>query len=165
VCRVAAEADAAGVADNHSVRDWTVGVLEYDPMHADAYQCTYLADWVSLKARWGLSMDESKYGRIRELLRDRSPDEVVAPWPETPPPATTTTTTTTITTTAPPPIEPAVPSIPTPSRNCEASYPAVCIPTNPPDLDCGDVPYEDFVVLQPDPHGFDGNQDGRGCEG
>ena len=29
---------------------------------------------------------------------------------------------------------------PTPSVNCDPSYPTVCIPPPPPDLDCGDIP-------------------------
>ena len=49
-------------------------------------------------------------------------------------------------------------------EQCDASYPDVCIPSPPPDLDCADIEYRDFVVLQPDPHGFDGNYDGVGCE-
>lgn len=49
--------------------------------------------------------------------------------------------------------------------NCDASYPDVCIPSGPPDLNCGDVPFRDFVVLPPDPHQFDGNHDGIACEG
>jgi len=48
--------------------------------------------------------------------------------------------------------------------NCDLSYPDVCIPPPPPDLDCKDVPYKNFRVLAPDPHRFDGNHDGRGCE-
>jgi hypothetical protein len=48
--------------------------------------------------------------------------------------------------------------------NCDPSYPTVCIPPPPPDLDCGDIPYHDFKVLPPDPHGFDGDGDGIGCE-
>jgi micrococcal nuclease len=49
---------------------------------------------------------------------------------------------------------------------CDASYPTVCIPPPPPDLDCDDVGYHDFVVRRPDPHHFDGrDDDGRGCEG
>jgi len=47
--------------------------------------------------------------------------------------------------------------------SCDPSYPGVCIPPSPPDLDCKDVPYHDFRVLPPDPHHFDGNHDGRGC--
>lgn len=37
----------------------------------ESYWCTYLGDWVAIKVRWGLSMDESEYGRVRNLLRDR----------------------------------------------------------------------------------------------
>jgi hypothetical protein len=48
--------------------------------------------------------------------------------------------------------------------NCDPSYPTVCIPPPPPDLDCGDIPYRNFTVLPPDPHGFDGDHDGVGCE-
>jgi len=35
-------------------------------------------------------------------------------------------------------------------------------------LDCGDIPYTNFTVVwtvaAPDPHGFDGDRDGIGCE-
>ncbi len=48
--------------------------------------------------------------------------------------------------------------------DCDPSYPDVCIPSAPPDLDCGDISFRDFTVLQPDPHRFDGNYDGIGCE-
>ena len=48
---------------------------------------------------------------------------------------------------------------------CDPAYPTVCIPSPPPDLDCGQIPYTDFRVLPPDPHGFDGSDnDGWGCE-
>ena len=53
---------------------------------------------------------------------------------------------------------------PTSRANCDASYPTVCIPPAPPDLNCGDIPYRRFVVLPPDPHKFDGDKDGIGCE-
>jgi micrococcal nuclease len=52
----------------------------------------------------------------------------------------------------------------TPSAGCHPSYPNVCIPPPPPDLDCADMPYRGFRVLPPDPHGFDGDNDGIGCE-
>ena len=48
---------------------------------------------------------------------------------------------------------------------CESSYPDVCIPPPPPDLDCGDVNSGGFTVYPPDPHRFDGDFDGIGCEG
>ena len=47
---------------------------------------------------------------------------------------------------------------------CHPSYPTVCIPPPPPDLDCGDIPHRNFKVRPPDPHRFDGNGDGVGCE-
>ncbi len=53
---------------------------------------------------------------------------------------------------------------PTPSPRCDPSYPEVCIPPPPPDLDCRDIPYRRFKVLPPDPHHFDLDGDGIGCE-
>lgn len=50
------------------------------------------------------------------------------------------------------------------SGNCDPSYPGVCIPPSPPDLDCGDIPHRRFQVIPPDPHRFDGDSDGVGCE-
>jgi hypothetical protein len=50
------------------------------------------------------------------------------------------------------------------NNNCSPAYPGVCIPPAPPDLNCPDIPYRNFVVLAPDPHGFDRNNDGVGCE-
>jgi endonuclease YncB( thermonuclease family) len=74
----------------------------------------------------------------------------------------------------PPPPQPAPtaqPAAPAPvptkaplSGQCDPSYPDVCIPPPPPDLDCGDIPYKRFRVLPPDPHRFDGDHDGIGCE-
>lgn len=49
--------------------------------------------------------------------------------------------------------------------SCAAAYPDVCVPPGPPDLDCGDVPHRDFPVEGADPHRFDGDGDGVGCEG
>lgn len=52
----------------------------------------------------------------------------------------------------------------TPGSGCHSSYPTVCIPPPPPDLDCPDVPYTNFPVMGSDPHGFDRDRDGYGCE-
>jgi endonuclease YncB( thermonuclease family) len=49
--------------------------------------------------------------------------------------------------------------------NCDVAYPDVCIESPPPDLDCDDVPVKGFKVVPPDPHGFDSEGDGIGCEG
>ncbi|GAA4452377.1 hypothetical protein [Phytohabitans houttuyneae] len=51
-----------------------------------------------------------------------------------------------------------------PAGNCDPSYPTLCIPPGAADLDCGDIPQKRFPVRQPDPHDFDGNKDGVGCE-
>ena len=61
------------------------------------------------------------------------------------------------------PSQPA-PVQPTQEKNCDKSYPTVCIHPYPPDLNCKDIPYSNFQVFQPDPHGFDADKDGIGCE-
>jgi hypothetical protein len=164
---------------------------------SDEVVCAYLADFVAIKARWGLSMDESEFGRIRNVLTDRCPDQAIGPWPDAlagapaalpstlppttpaplatqapallpalpPTPLPTTTQAPAPTTTRPPAPSPTQPFLPQPPSNCDPSYPGVCIPPAPPDLDCGDVSFRRFVVVPPDPHGFDGNDnDGIGCE-
>jgi micrococcal nuclease len=50
------------------------------------------------------------------------------------------------------------------SGRCDPSYPDFCIPPPPPDLDCKDVPGTNFRVVGADPHRFDGDHDGIGCE-
>jgi hypothetical protein len=48
---------------------------------------------------------------------------------------------------------------------CDRSYsPALCIPSPPPQLDCTDIAHRNFFVRPPDPHVFDGNMNGVGCE-
>jgi hypothetical protein len=133
----------------------------------DAAVCRYLADWLSIKARWGLAMDESEHGRVRNLLTERCPGQLVAPWAPVPPPVPTDPI-------APLPSPPAaVPNPPVsvpvppaaPGNACDPAYPGVCIPPSPPDLDCGDITFRRFQVLPPDPHRFDGSDnDGLGCE-
>jgi hypothetical protein len=108
------------------------------PTHQPAV-CGYLGDWVATKARWNLNMDQSEHGRIANLLNTcpatplNVSDDPVVNEPD-----------------------------PNPG-SCDPSYPTVCIPPPPPDLNCGDIEFRNFVVLQPDPHRFDGNNDGIGC--
>jgi hypothetical protein len=68
----------------------------------------------------------------------------------------------------PVPTETPIPPPPTPTATpkpaCDPSYTTVCIPPPPPDLDCGDIGVNNFTVLPPNPHGFDGDNDGVGCE-
>ena len=86
----------------------------------ESYLCTYIGDWISIKARWGLSMDKSEAGRVRNLLAASCAGLRIVAWPLAPggiagvlvattttivasattlPPRTTTSTTTTTTTT------------------------------------------------------------------
>jgi len=53
----------------------------------------------------------------------------------------------------------------------QSAYPDVCIPggavpplPDQPDYDCEHIPFRNFRVLLPDPHGFDADGDGIGCE-
>jgi micrococcal nuclease len=58
------------------------------------------------------------------------------------------------------PLQPAAPS----TGPCDPSYPDLCLPPPPPDLDCRDVPSKRFRVAGADPHRFDGDGNGVGCE-
>jgi PKD repeat protein len=51
----------------------------------------------------------------------------------------------------------------TEERMCDPSYPGLCIPPPPPDLDCDNISARNFRVLPPDPHRFDDDNDGIGC--
>lgn len=59
------------------------------------------------------------------------------------------------------------PVVQKPAGNCHPSYPDFCIPPPPPDLNCNSPALggrKRFTVRQPDPHGFDRDRDGVGCE-
>jgi micrococcal nuclease len=67
------------------------------------------------------------------------------------------------------PLEPTLPTRPLPvagsSRgDCDPSYPDVCIPSPPPDHNCGNIRDRKFRVIGSDPHHFDGDHNGIGCE-
>ena len=58
-------------------------------------------------------------------------------------------------------------------RNCDypfgelrsdRAYPDICIALPPPDLDCKDISVRNFRVFSSDPHRFDRDGDGIGCE-
>ena len=53
---------------------------------------------------------------------------------------------------------------PNTTGNCSSAYPEKCIPPSPPDLDCEDITQRNFWVLPPDPHKFDPDGNGIGCE-
>lgn len=78
--------------------------------------------------------------------------------------APTTTQPTPVPTLPPPPTATPVPPAAVGRSGCDESYPDVCIPPYPPDLDCGEIGYRRFKVVGSDPHGFDRDNDGIGCE-
>lgn len=45
-----------------------------------SYTCTYLSEWVAIKARWKLSMDQSEFGRIKNLLTASCATAMIDPW-------------------------------------------------------------------------------------
>ena len=50
------------------------------------------------------------------------------------------------------------------TEGCDSSYPEICITTYSAKLICSDIPFRNFTVLLPDPHAFDSDGDGIGCE-
>jgi hypothetical protein len=95
---------------------------------------------------------------IAAFLVNSMPKEVPVTQPATVPPTTT-----------PEPLpqptaKPVSPPTPT-ARACDASYPDFCLAPGIADLDCGEISHRNFAVLPPDPHGFDRDNDGIGCEG
>jgi hypothetical protein len=106
-------------------------------------RCRYVTQWVAVKLRWKLRADLAEKGELTDLAR-HCPNRTIN-----------------VT------IAPVVSGSTTPTRppTCSSAYPDFCIPPPPPDLDCADVaPHRNFTVRAPDPHRFDGNGNGRGCE-
>ncbi len=112
-----------------------------------AARCPFVGAWIAVKVRWDLAIDPAEQLALRSLVVDCPATTM----PDVPAPS------------------PGPTSVPTPfassgSGACDPAYPTVCIPPPPPDLDCGEITFRNFVVLAPDPHRFDGNHDGVGCE-
>jgi len=59
--------------------------------------------------------------------------------------------------------QPVAPRSRPPTPRCDSNYRGACVPIVPYDLDCADIDGPVFVVGR-DPHGFDGDGDGVGCE-
>ncbi len=50
------------------------------------------------------------------------------------------------------------------TRQCDPSYPTICLNPGIRGLSCRDIGFANFAVVGPDPHGFDRDHDGVGCE-
>ena len=56
-----------------------------------------------------------------------------------------------------------VPAYVTDRAGCDPSYPTVCLPSPPPQLDCERILTRHFKVFGADPHGLDPDGDGFAC--
>ncbi len=117
-----------------------------------------MAVQVAVKAKYGLWVTAAEGDAVARVLRS-CPDE---PLPASDHPTESDLPVWGAPTTPPTASAPA--AAPLVGGACDPAYPSVCIPAGGPDLDCGDVPHRRFAVLAPDPHRFDGNGDGVGCE-
>lgn len=132
---------AVSSASNQSKSD--KDPAEWLPPNPDD-RCPFISAWIAIKVRWQLSVDQVERDALTALLADCPGRR--APY-------------------LPAPAEVAAPPAPlSDGTACSPAYPTVCIPPPPPDLNCGDVSYRRFAVLPPDPHHFDGDRDGIGCE-
>jgi uncharacterized protein DUF1524 len=115
----------------------------------DADRCSFVGDWLAIKVRWSLAVDQREHDALASLAAD---------CPSTTRPVVLATA-----------AGQGLGGFATPQAstagNCDPAYPSVCIPPPPPDLDCADITFRRFTVLPPDPHHFDGDGDGIGCEG
>jgi micrococcal nuclease len=154
-------ADDATIADEQLVDGATV-YLETDVSDTDRFDRLLRYVWLARGSGWLLVNRElvrlgeavsaayppdTKYQALFDAAQVEALAAAVGIWSATPVP-----------------IVPFV-GTPAPAGNCDPAYPTVCIPPPPPDLDCGDITFRRFEVLPPDPHAFDGDHDGIGCEG
>jgi hypothetical protein len=58
-----------------------------------SYWCIYVSNWISVKARWNLSMDESEWGRLKNLLEGQCAGTTVRGFSAAPGGVTVVTTT------------------------------------------------------------------------
>ena len=131
------------------------GPDEWLPDDPDA-RCLYVVARVRIKTRWHLTVSSTEHQALMAGLTSCVEQELPTE-PETTPLATVD-----FTATVPTP-KPAPTAIVTPGT-CDTRYPATCIPISDGDLDCADIAQRDFEVAGSDPHNFDGDDNGLGCE-
>lgn len=146
---------ANDLSDHRTLRAVTVSANrskgDKDPSNwlpAPADQCRYLGDWIAIKTRWGLSADQSEWGRVRNVLRARCPRLTIVlsgATPESLPLATVDDPTTTVK-----PEARAGSAAAGPFANCAAARAAGAAP-----IHRGDPGYRS---------GLDGDGDGIACE-
>jgi endonuclease YncB( thermonuclease family) len=154
-------------AVNKSLVEGATVVLERDVSETDRFDRLLRYVWIERGGQWLLVNRElvrlgfaiskayppdTRYQSLLDAAQQEARGAHVALWAATPAPIVP------FLAQVPPPATPG------PAGNCDPSYPTVCIPPAPPDLNCGDITFRRFQVLAPDPHGFDGDHDGIGCE-
>ncbi len=132
-----------------------------------SFRCAYVARQVAVKAKYGAWVTQAEHDVVAGLLAgcagEPLPGSHLPVESDLGTAAATETETETSTAPAPAPVPGASP----PGDGCDPAYPGACIPSPAAaggDLDCGDVPDRRFAVLAPDPHRFDGDGNGVGCE-
>ncbi|MFM7717938.1 MAG: HNH endonuclease family protein [Actinomycetota bacterium] len=113
-------------------------------------RCAYAIRWMAVKYRWRLAVDTAERSALRGILAGTCGQRLLTLPPLAPRDTGTTTT--------------SGGGGGGGGGGCDPAYPGVCIPPPPPDLDCPDVTFRNFVVRSPDPHRFDSDGDGIGCE-
>ncbi|MFA5565993.1 MAG: HNH endonuclease family protein [Acidimicrobiia bacterium] len=155
---------AVTMASNRSKSD--KDPANWQPSNRDAW-CDYAASWIMIKSKWGLTADQAEVDALRNMLRGCGGHL------EATPPTSTNTSSSTLPSQSPttgpevavvPLLPPATATPLVTEPHCDPAYPDICVPPYPPDLNCKDIPHKRFRVLPPDPHGFDRDKDGIGCE-
>jgi hypothetical protein len=137
---------------------WEKGISIYSVIKGKFYEVDVLAEPEQVQEH---SED------IQSMIKSVQFEEPTTTEPTATPEPGTSESTTIEPTTAPEriTISPSETTPPTSNLNsCDTSYPDFCIPSPPPNLNCPDIPQKNFKVLPPDPHGFDRDRDGVGCE-
>lgn len=148
-------------------------VIERNGQAVDRWQpsntavwCAYATDWITVKTRWGLTVTQAEARWLQEMIatcRDASSNGPNPTHARSDRPVAA--------------IglvegvgdgvggdESGSESNESTFFSCDDSYPGLCIPPAPPVLTCAQVGVTDFVVDGQDPHGFDPDNDGVGCQ-
>lgn len=122
---------------------------------AKGYRCAYVARQVAVKSKYGAWVTQAEHDAIERVLSSCPGEPAPVGYAPVESDLAGTGTTSALPTRADPP-----------AAGCDPAYPDFCIASvgEAGDLNCGDVDGRRFVVLAPDPHGFDGDNDGVGCE-
>jgi len=143
---------------------------QWMPQALDA-RCDYAVAWVRVKARWELGVTTPEREALLNQLAECAANDLPTS-PETAPFAIADA----LTEFEPDNIEPTdtgraeqiqpqavMPATDDDPTTCDDRYAVACIPEATTDLDCADIAPRRFAV-EADPHNFDGDNDGIGCE-